>query len=217
MMNACLTRLRTLVLKDLDPVYYHMDAQQVEDWLREIPVIEADLLAELQNEVLGDKDSSLVERHLKQLHYDCVFLLNALYKYGHMPDLPQALYFLTEACLQNTLLHLEKRYSGCFLFKGESQSTQLPEDHRIRVLLSAEGLAYFFKLLQKAGALDAGPISRMVVAITKNFSTPGIGNGHLSSGSLMTKYKQVVQSTAKSVRALLVRMLRILDEEFTIV
>lgn len=214
-MNTQLTKLRTLVLKDLDPAYYHMDAKKVDDWLREIPLIESHILAVLQAEVLGDMENSLVERHMKQMHYDCTFLLNALYKYGDLPDVPSSLYFSTESCLLNTLTQVE-HYSACFL-KHSSESRQQLEDYRIRVLLSAGGLAYFFKLLHKAGALDAGPISRMVVAISKNFITSGIGNGHLSSGSLMTKYKQVVQTTAKSVRALLVKMLRVLDEEFTIV
>ncbi|MEQ7800932.1 hypothetical protein ABDJ41_14100 [Pedobacter sp. ASV1-7] len=215
-MNADLTKLRTLVLKDLDPKYYHMNAQQVEDWLRELPKIESNILAILQEEVLGDMDNSLVERHLKQINYDCVFLLNALYKYGNMPDVPEPLYFLTESCLQNTLTHIEGRY-GSFFLRKEGDYHQVGEDYRIRVLLSAGGLAYFFKLLFKAGALDSGPVSRMMVSLSKNFTTSGIGNGSLSSYSLMTKYKQVVQSTAKSIRALLVKMLRILDEEFTIV
>lgn len=215
-MNAQLTKLRTLVLKDLDPVYYSMGAQKVEDWLQEIPLIEQNILAVLQAEVLGDMENSLVERHLKLMHYDCMYLLNTLYKYGDMPDVPQTLYFLTESCLLNTLAHLEDRY-GAYFLKKEVDCHQPAEDYRIRVLLSAESLAYFFKLLYKAGALDAGPISRMIVSISKNFTTRGIGNGHLSSGSLMTKYKQVVQTTAKSVRALLVKMIRVLDEEFTIV
>lgn len=215
-MNAELTKLRTLVLKDLDPVYYHMDKQKVDDWLRELPLIESHILSVLQAEVLGDMDNDLVERHLKQMHYDCVFLLNALYKYGNMPDVPESLYFLTESCLQNTLSHIEERYGNCFLRKGLDYN-QPVEDYRIRVVMSAEGLAYFFKLLYKAGALDSGPISRMIVSLSKNFSTSGIGNGFLSSNSLMTKYKQVVQSTAKSVRTLLVKMLKVLDEEFTIV
>lgn len=216
-MNAQITRLRTLVLKELDPLYYHMDAQQVEAWLREIPLMEAHILEVLQAEVLGEMDNSLVERHLKQLQYDCIYLLNALYKYGAMPEVPETLYFLTEACLKNTLSHIEDRYSGCFMLSKDSEFSQPVEDYRIRVLLSADGLAYFFKLLHKAGALDAGPISRMIVALSKNFSTRGIGNGYLSSNSLMTKYKQVVQTTAKSTRALLLKMLKELDEEFTIV
>src|SRR5215217_6605020 len=134
-MNAELTKLRTLVLKDLDPVYYHMDKQKVDDWLRELPLIQSHILSALQAEVLGDTDNSLVERHLKQMHYDCVFLLNALYKYGDMPDVPESLYFLTESCLQNTLSHIEERYGNCFLRNGADYNHPA-EDYRIRVLLS---------------------------------------------------------------------------------
>ena len=216
-MIAQLSRLRTLVLKDLDPLYGRLEGSQADDWLKEIPQIEADLISALQAEVLGDLPGGLVERHLKQLQYDCTFLLNALYRYTAPVDGCLHLHQSAEKCLQQILTEIEERYAGCFMLRQDGTLSRNGEDYRIRVLLSAEGLAYFFKLLYKAGALDAGPVARLVVAISKNFTTAGMVNGQLSSNSIMTKYKQVVQATARSVRALLVKMLRLLDEEFTVI
>lgn len=215
-MNAQLSRLRTLVLKDLDPSYCQFTELTAAAWLREVPRIEMEILDVLQAEVLGDTEGSLVERHVKQVQYDCVFLLNTLYKYSAAAGPAAGVYEAAECCLQQILTHIESRYAGYFNRQQDVDGSVATDDYRIRVLLSAESLAYFFKLLHKAGALDAGPVSRMIVSLTKNFTTRGIGNGQLSSYSLMTKYKQVVQRTATAVRALLVKMLKLLDEEFKI-
>lgn len=213
-MNAQLSRLRVLVLKELDPRYYQPDADRAAHWLLEIPLIETELLRILQAEVMGNLPQSLVERHLKQLQYDCIFLLNTLCGYKDKPEAAAALYSCAESCLQKILSDIDERYALSFNLRNDSMHSGIPEDFRIRVLLSAEGLAYFFKLLNKAGALDAGPVSRMIVSLSKNFTTRGIGHGTLSTHSLTTKYKQVVQTTAVAVRALLVKMLKQLDEEF---
>jgi len=216
-MNAQLSRLRTLVLKDLDPLYCRPDIKKTDHWLKEIPLIKSGIIAALQAEVLGDMPNSLVERHLKQLQYDCNFLLNTLYRYDVPADETEVLYQLAEKSLQQVLTEIEERYADCFKLQQDGVYSRSGEDYRIRVLLSVEGLAYFFKLLYKAGALDAVPVARLVVAISKNFTTNRMGNGQLSSHSMMTKYKQVVQTTARSVRALLVKMLKLLDDEFSII
>lgn len=88
------------------------------------------------------------------------------------------------------------------------------EDHRIRVTFSVDVLAYLFRLLHKAGALDSGAVSQLVLAISKNFVTKGVGQNSLSLVSLTAKYRQVVQGTAQNLRVLLVKMLKLLDEEF---
>lgn len=217
MMNAQLSRLRTLVLKNLDPLYFNMDRQQADDWLKEVPLIKQGIMAALQAEVLGELPNGLVERHLKQLQYDCTFLLNALYQYEGMPEAAGMLYEVAEKCLQQILTEIEERYAGCFKLEQEGSAGIAGEDYRIRVLFSVEVLAYFFKLLYKAGALDAGPLARLVVAMSKNFTTARMGTAQLSSHSIMNKYKLVVQTTARTVRALLLKMLKLLDEEFTII
>ncbi|HWW42848.1 hypothetical protein [Pedobacter sp.] len=114
------------------------------------------------------------------------------------------------------LEHIDNRYAGFFNWAKES-AVALPKresNPRIRVLFSVDALAYFFKLLNKGGGLDAGPVTQLILAVSKNFVTPGIGDGYISPNSLTTKYKQVVQSTAMRVRVLLVRILKLVDEEF---
>jgi len=88
------------------------------------------------------------------------------------------------------------------------------EDYRIRVTFSVDVLAYLFRLLQKAGALDSGAVSQLMLALSKNFVTVGVGQNSLSVSSLTTKYRQVVQGTARSLSVLLVKMLKLLEEEF---
>lgn len=89
-------------------------------------------------------------------------------------------------------------------------------DHRIRVLFSVDVLAYFFKLLNNVGALDAEPVTQLMVSISKNFVTAGVGDRYISPVSITTKYKQVIQSTARNTRALLLKMLKQLDQEFIV-
>lgn len=91
------------------------------------------------------------------------------------------------------------------------------EIYKVKVSFSVDALAYFFKLLIKAGAVEEGSKSKLLLLLAKHFQTPGIGNGTISINSINTKYKQVVQTTAKGVRALLVRMLKLLDDEFNLV
>ncbi|WP_316811440.1 hypothetical protein [Pedobacter heparinus] len=88
------------------------------------------------------------------------------------------------------------------------------ESYRIEVAFSVDALAYFFKLLIAAGVVMADPKSQLFQFIARSFKTPGIGQGSVSAHSFTNKYNQVVQATAKTVRAMLVRMLKLLDKEF---
>lgn len=206
--------LRTLVIQHLDPAYFKLDEQQVRYWLTELPMIKEQICRVLQEEVLGNIDNSLVERHIKQVQYDCLYLRDVLYKYLVGNDLPVPLYTAAAECLEQLLEHIETRYSGFFNFSQELREPVKGEDFRIRMLVSVDALAYFFKLLNKAGGLDAGPLAQLMMCISKNFITPGIGNKYISPKSLTNKYREVVQATGLSVRKLLVRMLKLLDEEF---
>lgn len=126
--------------------------------------------------------------------------MNALYKYTPVADKVNALYDLVDK-------HLE-----CFL-AGIGSSSTANADNRIRVVFSTDVLAYFFKLLYKAGAIN-GTLANLIFSLSKNFATSGIGTAYISPNALTTRYKQVVQTTARSVRALLLKMLKYLDEEF---
>lgn len=218
-MNEQITLLRTLILKELDPAYFKLDPEQVSFWLNEIPLIKIRLFNAMQEEVLGQFDNNLVERHIKQIQYDCIYLLNCLSKYKLRRELPAVLYQMAGDCLDQIMIHVDERYAGFFNFQKAVPAKYVKEEvhPRIRVLFSVDALAYFFKLLNKAGALDAGPTSQLMVAIAKNFVTPGIGDGFISPNSVTTKYKQVVQTTARSVRPVLSKMLKLLDDEFEMV
>nr|WP_121270573.1 hypothetical protein [Pedobacter schmidteae] len=139
--------------------------------------------------------------------------MNTSYKYNYMAHKPDALYGLAAQCLELLLKQLEGGAVGFLAGKMASSEAGL-QDHRIRVSFSVDALAYFFKLMHKAGGLDAGPVAQLLIAVSKNFVTTGLGNAYISVGSLTVKYKQVVQRSATTVRALLVKMLKQLDEEF---
>ncbi len=215
-MNAQLTLLRTLIMKELDPQYFNLDERQINYWIDEIPQIREQIFNAMQNEMLGDIENSLVERHLKQVQYDCLYLASAVCKYVQNDCSPAALYQAAGDCIDQILTHIDNRYAGFFNLQKLAPAKQVPSEvhPRIRVLFSVDSLAYFFKLLNKAGALDAGPAKQLFIAISKNFITPGIGEGYISPHSLDNKYSLVVQTTAQNVKALLVKMLKLLDKEF---
>jgi len=97
---------------------------------------------------------------------------------------------------------------------GTAQWRSEQDRYRVPVSFSVDALAYFFKLLTRAGVINGGVKTQLLFFISKNFQTPGIGAGFLSVNSLESKYRQVVQRTADAVRVALVRMLKVLDEEF---
>lgn len=216
MMNTQLTLLRTLVIKELDPEYFNLDECQINYWIEEIPQLRERIFTEMQNEMLGDTENSLVERHLKQVQYDCVYLASALCKYAQNDCSSAVLYQAAGDCIDQILTHIDNRYAGFFNLQKLEWGKQVsePVHPRIRVLFSVDALAYFFKLLNKAGGLDSGPVKQLLFTVSKNFITPGIGEGYISAHSLDNKYSLVVQTTARNVRALLVKMLKLLDQEF---
>jgi hypothetical protein len=86
--------------------------------------------------------------------------------------------------------------------------------YRIKTNMSVDCLAYLFRLMVEANLIEAGVKTELMRFIATSFETPGMIPAGISSGSLGTKYKQVVQSTATKVRAALKRMLRQLDGDF---
>ncbi|MBB5437716.1 hypothetical protein HDC92_001390 [Pedobacter sp. AK017] len=89
--------------------------------------------------------------------------------------------------------------------------------YKIRTDMSVDQLAYFFKLLIKAKVIDVGVRTELMAFVAGSFNTPGTGSSGISAASLETKYKQVVQSTAKHIKSKLMQMIKHLDEEFTII
>lgn len=86
--------------------------------------------------------------------------------------------------------------------------------YKIRFLLSVDALAFFIKLLVQAKVIDGGVRTELLAFVAKVFITPGVSSTGISPGSLVFKYKQVVQRTAMNVRAALMKMVKIIDEEF---
>ena len=99
--------------------------------------------------------------------------------------------------------------------KNNMLQLQAPE-YRMLVTLSADSLAYFIRLMIEGGVIVASPRSELMNFLARHVQTPGIGHAYLSANSLTTKYKQVVQTTAKNVHALLTRMLKILTKDFNV-
>lgn len=88
------------------------------------------------------------------------------------------------------------------------------EQYRVKVNLSASGLAYLIRLLIETGVIDGNPRTKVLQFFAANFQTSGIGDGILSVNSMATKYKQVVQSTAKNLRSVLKTMTKVVEENF---
>lgn len=110
--------------------------------------------------------------------------------------------------------YLAKKLKDGLLSASTPTGMSPHNNYRVPVSFSADALAYFFKLLTKVGVINGGAKTQLLLFISKNFQTPGIGTGILSVTSLDSKYRQVVQRTADAVRVVLARMLKTLDEEF---
>ena len=91
---------------------------------------------------------------------------------------------------------------------------QQMDEYKIKVSFSVDALAYFIKLLIQAKVIDQGVRSELLAFIARRFQTPGISSKGMSVVSLGVKYKQVVYTTAMQVRAVLVSMIKLIDNEF---
>lgn len=85
---------------------------------------------------------------------------------------------------------------------------------RLPLAMSVDALAYFFKLLVSAGVVTGVKKVALVLFISRSFQTSGIGNANLSLQSIESKYRQVMRNTANTVKTILLKMLKQLDEEF---
>lgn len=85
---------------------------------------------------------------------------------------------------------------------------------RLPVSISVNVLACLFRLLFTVGVVT-GHKSELWLFMSRSFQTPGAGSDDLSLKSVENKYKQVVKRTATTVRSVLLKMLKQLDDEFT--
>ena len=107
-----------------------------------------------------------------------------------------------------------KQIGGRERNNGTAGRSLSENNYRLKVSLSADGLAYLIRLMVEADLIVAKPRTLLMEFVAKYFQTCGIGTANLSARSLETKYKQVTQNTAKGVSAALKRMLRLLDQQF---
>ncbi|TKC63712.1 hypothetical protein FBD94_05025 [Pedobacter hiemivivus] len=84
---------------------------------------------------------------------------------------------------------------------------------RVSVSISVDALAYFFRLLTMAEVTTCSK-NELILFISRNFRTPGAGEGDLSLKSIENKYRQVVRNTAITLKSILSKMLKQLNEEF---
>lgn len=123
------------------------------------------------------------------------------------------------AFIKAEIKFLTKKQTSALMINSEGQMkkmnllSQVPE-YRMKTTLSADSLAYLLRLLVEAGIIVALPRSELMNFVARHVQTPGIGQASLSPNSLGTKYRQVVQTTARNVNAALLRMLKILNKDF---
>ncbi|MBG6236614.1 hypothetical protein IWX76_003208 [Pedobacter sp. CAN_A7] len=124
------------------------------------------------------------------------------------------------AFIKAEIKFLTKKQNAALILSIEGQTKMnrmiQPPEYRIKMTFSADALAYFLRLLIEANIIVAVPRSELLVFMARHVQTPGIGQAFLSPNSLGTKYKQVVQTTAKNVYAALMRMLKILNKDFNL-
>ncbi len=87
-------------------------------------------------------------------------------------------------------------------------------EYKIRFLLSVEALAYLTKLMLEANMIEAGVKTELFAAIVRTYDTAATAGTGISPGSFSTKFKNVTDGTAANVRAVLKKMIGLIDEEF---
>jgi len=94
-------------------------------------------------------------------------------------------------------------------FKADSDT-----GFQIDTKMSVSCLAYLVRLLVRTELVETAIKSQLLSFVAVSVRTPGTAGRSISVESLTTKYKQVTQHTATTVRAALKKMLRQLDDDF---
>ena len=86
------------------------------------------------------------------------------------------------------------------------------EGAKLSVSCSVEVLAYFFRLLIEQGLVTNPSRASVLRFLCSHVETPGSASRDISLKSMENKYKQVLQSTLSSTRAILQKMMKQLEE-----
>lgn len=157
--------------------------------------------------------------------------LELLYEYKHrfgkVPLRPAAPAFHTDqpgACqAMNDVLKLEFhrirnrhkfQLAAQYLSQSGRSKTEFDDAFRIDTDMSVGCLAYLVRLMVDTGLVGAATKVQLLSFVAGALRTPGTAGRAISVESLTTKYKQVTQHTATTVRAALKKMLRQLDSDF---
>lgn len=150
--------------------------------------------------------------------YDLLYEYERYYRTLHIKH--RAIKFLPgQPKVKDQLLAFVKAELDCMVKKERSMHEKDADaiticPSRIPVSISVDTLAYFFKLLVKVKVIRDTGKNTVLLFLAKSFQTPGIGDAEISPNSLDSKYRQVTKNTAIAVRAMLMRMLKELDQEF---
>ena len=137
-----------------------------------------------------------------------------LYRYERQFKCGNNRRFLCEY-IQAEICHLEKQEALMKMYPLLSDHPAVrPGGFKIRTTLSVESLAYLLKLMIQGKVIEQGVRTELLTFACCIFQTPNTGVNGISPISMGAKYKQVTFSTAVLVKAALVRMIKIIDNEF---
>jgi hypothetical protein len=124
------------------------------------------------------------------------------------------------SCVKAELHFLEKKTMRCRrggtndrTLNPQQQSAEHPA-YRIKTSLSVDGLAFLLRLLIEVAAIEGSPRKDLLLFICRSVGTPRTGSGPIGFESMLSKYKQPVQSTVEAIKALLKKMLKLLEEKY---
>lgn len=111
-------------------------------------------------------------------------------------------------------LREEARIRSQVKLNKEVAAKEARDNYKIRTSMSVAVLAYLVKLMIKGKVIEPGVRTELLAFIANIFQTPNSGTDGIAPTSFATRYKDVTESSARTVRVLLLRMLKILDEDF---
>lgn len=162
-------------------------------------------------------EEKVAECFESRAQYDCLFHYQR--EYSALTDEPEFLKFEPRAARVKATL-LEYVHAGLGMMDNKNRvltekkvTVPAVQGCSVPVSISVDVLAYLFRLLMNVGVMS-GSKADLVLFISASFQTPGIGEGHISPKSIAAKYRQVVKNTATSVKSILLKMLKQLDDDF---
>jgi hypothetical protein len=231
-------KLQTLVLEPFLKFESKQSNYQRMDYLLNLA---SKLIIRVQGNACGEEDllNLLVQRSFNtksfhqyytkkmlertKVHYQISAQLDELYnlerEFHQLPKSQKHCYNPFSECCRSTFLKFVRIEIAYILKRQELNQPTKPaivsqSAYRIKTSLSVDSLAYLLRLLVEADIIEAQPKTELMAFIAAHFHTRGKGEGNISAESLITKYRQVTQSTAVGMRSLLTNMTRQVQDNF---